>query len=159
MQDLQDRNGLTGARNFIGVSSIPLKFQKTIASISELQPFDETEADAVAIASIFGVDSDLVPKRAPSKYSNKIDGERKLWQNVIKAMAIERGIELSQAFYLPEGYIFYPDFSKVEILQDDKKTSFEADGILIDNLIKMKEAGQETTAFEKLKEKYDNISL
>lgn len=160
MEDLKSRNGLTGARNFIGVSSIPLKYQKTIASISELQPFDETEADAVAIASIFGVDSDLVPKRTPSKYSNKIDGERKLWQDVIKSMAIERGVELSQAFYLPEGYVFYPDFSKVEILQDDKKTSYEADSILIDNLIKMKETGQEVpNAFDKLKDKYENISL
>lgn len=160
MKDLQNKNGLTGAKNFIGVSSIPLKFQKTMATISELMPFDETEADAVAIASIFGVDSDLVPKRAPSKYSNKIDGERKLWQTVIKSMAIERGVELSQAFYLPDGLVFYPDFSQVEILQDDKKTSFEADKILIENLLTLRDANQDVSeALQKLEDKYKNMSL
>jgi hypothetical protein len=160
MKDLQERNGLTGARNFLGVSSIPLKFQKTIGTIAELQPFDETEADAVAIASIFGLDADLVPKRTPSKFANKIDGERKLWQTVIKSTAIERGVELSKAFYLPDNLVLYPNFSNVEILQEDKKTSFEADSILIDNLIKMQGAGQDVpNAFQKIKDKYESISL
>lgn len=159
LKDLKDRNGLTGNRNFVGISSIPLKFIKTIASIQELQPFDETEADAVAIASIFGLDSDLVPKRVPSKYSNKIDGERKLWQTVIKSMAIERGAELSAALYLPEGLVLYPDFSKVEILQEDKKTGFEADKVMIENLTSLQENGIDVKEnFDKLKEKYDGIN-
>lgn len=160
LADLKNRNGLTGDKNFIGVSSVPLKFTKTVASISELQPFDETEADAVAIASIFGLDADLVPKRNPSKFANKIDGERKLWQTVIKSNAIERGEELSRAFYLPENLVFYPDFSQVEILQEDKKTSFEADSILIDNVIKLKEQGQKVDeTFKKLTDKYNNFNI
>lgn len=160
LEDLKQRNGLTGDKNFIGVSSVPLKFIKTVGTIAELQPFDETEADAVAIGSIFGLDADLIPKRNPSKYANKIDGERKLWQTVIKSMAIERGKELSKSYYLPKGIIFYPDFTKVEILQDDKKVSYEADGILIDNLSKLKAEGQTVVeAMEKLTEKYNNLNL
>lgn len=160
LTDLKNRNGLTGDKNFIGVSSVPLKFTKTIASISELQPFDETEADAVAIASIFGLDADLVPKRNPSKFANKIDGERKLWQTVIKATAIERGEELSRAFYLPDNLVFYPDFSQVEILQEDKKVSFEADSILIDNIVKLKEQGQNVDdTFKKITDKYNNLNI
>ena len=160
MKDLKDRNGLTGNKNFIGVSSVPLKFIKTVGTISELQPFDETEADAVAIASIFGLDADLVPKRNPSKFANKIDGERKLWQTVIKANAIERGEELEKAFYLPDNLTFYPDFSQVEILQEDKKTSFEADSILIDNAIKLKEQGKKVDeTLNKLTDKYNKLSI
>lgn len=160
LTDLKNRNGLTGDKNFIGVSSVPLKFTKTIASISELQPFDETEADAVAIASIFGLDADLVPKRNPSKFANKIDGERKLWQTVIKSVAIERGEELSRAFYLPDNLVFYPNFSQVEILQEDKKVSFEADSILIDNIVKLKEQGQKVDdTFKKITDKYNNLNI
>ena len=160
LDDMKNRNGLTGNRNFVGVSSIPLQFIKTIASIQELQPFDETEADAVAIASVFGLDADLVPKRAPSKFANKIDGERKLWQTVIKSTAIERGLELSKVFYLPENVIFYPDFTTVEILQEDKKTSFEADKVLIENLTALSTAGQDVSAnYKKIKDKYDSLMM
>lgn len=160
IKDLKERNGLTGNKNFIGISSIPLQFIKTIASIQELQPFDETEADAVAIAGVFGLDSDMVPKRNSSKYSNKIDGERKLWQTVIKSQAIERGLELSKSFYLPENVIFYPDFTTVEILQEDKKTSFEADKVLIENLTALAEAGQDVSVnYAKIKEKYDGLMM
>lgn len=158
MKDLKDRNGLTGNKNFVGISSIPLKFIKTIGTIKELEPFDETEVDAMAIASIFGLDSDLVPKRAPSKYSNKIDGERKLWQTVIKSVAIERGVELAQAYYLPDGLVFYPNFQNVEILQEDKKTSYDADKVLIENLVSLKENGVAVEEnFKKIKDKYDSI--
>src|SRR5690606_11956130 len=158
MKDLQNRNGLTGSKNFIGISSIPMKFIKTIGTISEIQPFDETEVDAMAIASIFGLDADLVPKRAPSKYSNKIDGERKLWQTVIKSTAIERGVELAEAYYLPDDLTFYPNFQNVEILQEDKKTSYEADEILIRNLASLKENGVSVEEnFAKIKDKYDSI--
>ena len=158
MKDLQNRNGLTGSKNFIGISSIPMKFIKTIGTISEIQPFDETEVDAMAIASIFGLDADLVPKRAPSKYSNKIDGERKLWQTVIKSTAIERGVELAEAYYLPDDLTFYPNFQNVEILQEDKKTSYEADEILIRNLASLKENGVKVEDnFAKIKDKYDSI--
>lgn len=160
LADLQNRNGLTGNKNFIGLSSIPLQFIKTLGTIAELQPFDETEADAVAIASIFGLDSDLVPKRSPSKFANKIDGERKLWQTVIKSMAIERGLELSKSYYLPENIIFYPDFTTVEILQEDKKTSFEADKVLIENLAALGENGQDVSAnYAKIKDKYDGLMM
>lgn len=159
LDDLKERNGLTGDKNFIGISSIPLKFIKTVASIQELQPFDETEADAVAIASIFGLDGDLIPKRNPSKYANKLDGERKLWQTVIKSMAIERGKEISEALYLPENVVLYPDFSKVEILQEDKKTAFEADKIMIENLTSLQEQGIDVQEnYQKIKDKYDGIN-
>ena len=160
IKDLKNRNGLTGDRNFIGVTNIPLKFIKTIASIDELKPFEETEADAVAIAGIFGVPSSIVPKKSEPKYSNSEQAEKKVWQNIIKPMAIERGKELAKVYQLPEGVVFYPDFSKVEILQEDKKTSYESDTILLDNLARLKEQGEDVSkALTKLKEKYNSIDI
>jgi hypothetical protein len=57
---------------------------------------------------------------------------------------------------LPDEIEFYPDFSQVEALQEDKKTGLESDGILLDNLAKMTEAGQDVKqAYSNLKEKYN----
>ena len=104
--------------------------------------------------------SSIVPKKSEPKYSNAITAEKKIWQDVIRSMAIERGKELSKAYHLPEGVVFYPDFTKVEILQEDKKVAFESDAILIENLSKLKEQGEDITeALSKLKEKYNSIDI
>lgn len=160
LADLTKRNGLTGDRNFIGVTNIPLKFLKTIATIDELKPFDETEADAVAIAGIFGIPSSIVPKRSEPKYSNANESERKVWQNIIKPYAVERGQELARVFQLPDGVTLYPDFSQVEILQEDKKVSLESDKIIIENLAKLREQGEDVSeAFAKITDKYNSLDI
>lgn len=154
--DLQKRNGITGNKNFVGVSAIPLQFIKTLGTIKELEPFTETEANAIVIAGIFGVDQELLPTKGNSTYSNKPEAEKALWQNVIKGVCIDEAKDLTEAFYLPEDIEFYPDFSNVEALQEDKKTGLESDGILIDNLSKLKAEGQNVDqAFENITDKYN----
>lgn len=156
LKDLQERNGLTGNKNFVGISGIPLKFIKTMGTISELQPFEETEANAITIAGAFQVDPELIPRKGSSTFTNKNDAEKALWQNVIKPMAEDKAKDLTKAFYLPDGIIFKPNFDAVEALQEDKKTAYESDGILIDNLAKLTEAGQNMTqAYSNLNEKYN----
>lgn len=156
LKDLQDRNGITGNKNFIGISSIPLQFIKTLGTIAELQPFEETESNAVTIAGIFGVDPELIPRKGSSTFTNKNDAEKGLWQNVVKAVCEEEARLLDKAFYLPDGIVHRPNFSKVEALQEDKKTALESDGVLLDNLAKMKEAGANTTnAYKNLEDKYN----
>lgn len=156
LKDLQDRNGLTGNKNFIGISSIPLKFIQTLGTIKDLQPFEETEANAVAIAGAFQVDPELVPRKDHSTYTNKIVAEKTLWQNVIKPMAEDKAKELTKVYYLPDGVIFRPNYDNVEALQEDKKTGYESDAIMIDNLAKLTEAGQDMSqAYNNLNEKYN----
>lgn len=156
LTDLQKRNGITGDKNFIGISAIPLQFIKTLGTIAELQPFEETEENAIKIAGIYGVDPEIIPRKGSSTFTNKNDAEKGLWQNVIKSMCEDKAKDLDKAFYLPDEIEFYPDFSKVEALQEDKKTALESDGILLDNLQKMTEAGQDMNqAYSNLKEKYD----
>lgn len=156
LNDLQSRNGLTGNKNFIGISAIPLQFIKTLGTIAELQPFEETEENAIKIAGIFGVDPEIIPRKGSSTFTNKNDAEKGLWQNVIKSICEDQAKDLTKIYYLPEDLEFFPDLSKVEALQEDKKTGLESDSILIDNLAKLTEAGQKMDqAYSNLNEKYN----
>lgn len=156
IKDLQDRNGVTGNKNFIGISAIPLQFIKTLGTIQELQPFEETEENAIKIAGIYGVNKELIPRKGSSTFTNQNDAEKGLWQNVVKSICEDKANDLSKIFYLPEEIEFYPDFSEVEALQEDKKVSLEADTIAIDNIIKLTEAGQDMKqALANLKDKYN----
>lgn len=137
VKDLNNRNGVTGNKNFIGISSIPLKFLKTLGTISELQPFEETEENAIKIAGAFGVNKELIPRKGSSTFTNQKDAEKGLWQNVVKSICWDEAKDLTKAYYLPEEWEFRPDFSGVECLQEDKKTSYETDGVYLDNLIKI----------------------
>lgn len=156
LKDLQERNGLTGNKNFVGISSIPLKFIQTLGTIKDLQPFEETEANAVAIAGAFQVDPELVPRKGSSTFTNKEMAEKGLWQNVIKPMAEDKAKDLTKAFYLPDGIVFRANFDHIEALQEDKKTALESDSVFIDNLDKLREAGQDVNqAYTNLTDKYN----
>lgn len=139
VKDLNSRNGITGNKNLIGISSVPLKFLKTLGTISELQPFEETEENAIKIAGAFGVNKELIPRKGSSTYTNQKDAEIGLWQNVIKSICEDEAKDLTKAYYLPDHLEFRPDFSNVECLQEDKKISYETDGIYLDNLTKIQQ--------------------
>lgn len=157
VKDLQDRNGITGKKNFIGISSIPLQFIKTLGTISELEPFKETEADMITIGGLYGVSKYLLPISEGTTFTNQKDAEKGLWQNVIKGRCEDRAKDMNKWFSLPEGLTFYPDFSTVEALQEDKKTALESDAILIDNMAKLTEAGQNVSqGYRNLTDKYND---
>jgi len=156
LKDLQDRNGLIGDKNFIGMSSVPLQFIKTLGTISELEPFDETLENAIKIAGIFGVNKELIPKKDNATFSNQMIAEKSFWQNVVKGSAYDVAKTLNKVYYLPEEWSFEPNFSGIEALQEDKKAGFEADGLMIDNLDKLKANGIDMgDAYLKIQERYN----
>ena len=53
--ELLEEYNIARLNNIKGISSVPLEFIKTLATISELEPFREVTADSIAIAAIFGV--------------------------------------------------------------------------------------------------------
>lgn len=157
INDIMSRNGLTGDKKLLAVSSIPLSFIKTLGTISELQPFEETEADGIAIAGIFGVDKELIPKKASSTYTNKQNAEVSLWQNVIKGICWDVCRSLDGLFLLENGRHFVPIFDDVEVLQTDAKTKLEGDGLMIDNILKIESSGlQDNELLKKIIESYAN---
>ena len=141
LKDLQDRNGLIGDKNFIGMSSVPLQFIKTLGTIKELEPFDETLENAIKIAGVFGVNKELIPKKDNATFTNQTIAEKSFWQNVIKAFAYDTAKSLNKIYYLPDNWTFSPNFTGIEALQEDKKAGLEADGLFIDNLDKLKANG------------------
>lgn len=156
LKDLQDRNGLTGDKNFIGMSSVPLQFIKTLGTIKELEPFDETLENAIKIAGVFGVNKELIPKKDNATFSNQMIAEKSFWQNVIKGTAYDVANSLNKIYYLPDTWSFVPNFSGIEALQEDKKAGFEADGLLIDNLDKLRANGIDMTeAYLTIQERYN----
>lgn len=162
LNDILDRNGLTGDKNLWTVSAIPLKFIKTLGTISELQPFEETQADALQLAGIFGVDKDLVPLKEGTTFTNKTQAEKGLYQNVVKGIANNKAETFTKALGLNQiGLRLVPKYNDVAVLQEDKETSFTGDGLLLDNLVNMKNAGfiKESDAIDianKITEKYKN---
>lgn len=156
LKDLQDRNGLIGDKNFIGMSSVPLQFIKTLGTIKELEPFDETLENAIKIAGVFGVNKELLPKKDNATFSNQTIAEKSFWQNVIKAFANDTAKSLNKIYYLPDNWTFMPNFTGIEALQEDKKAGLEADGLFIDNLDKLKANGIDMTeAYLTIQERYN----
>ena len=156
LKDLQDRNGLIGDKNFIGMSSVPLQFIKTLGTIKELEPFDETLENAIKIAGIFGVNKELIPKKDNATFTNQTIAEKSFWQNVIKAFAYDTAKSLNKIYYLPENWTFMPNFTGIEALQEDKKAGLEADGLFIDNLDKLKANGIDVEkAYLTIQERYN----
>ena len=141
MDDLQKRDGLTGDKNLIGISSIPVKYIETLAKIKDLEPFKETYADAITIAGKFKIDKELIPKEGSTTFSNKEAVEIALWQNTIMPIAKDVAKTLTNVYYLPEGMRFKANFDDIQILQTDRKVSSEADKIELENIMKMRELG------------------
>jgi hypothetical protein len=119
-KEFQNTYGLSANKHQVGVTSSPVDFIKTAMSIKELQPFDETLADALAIYATLRVPRHLCPSKEQSTYANADADMKNFYGDVIIPMA-EKYAEKWTAFLgIPNRYI-YADFSKVMILQEDKK--------------------------------------
>ncbi len=116
---------LTKHNNIKGISSIPLEFISTLATIKDLEPFREVMADAIAIAAVYGVKKELLGRETDTTFNNQRDAERFLWQNTIKSVAMDMSEMLERLMEVERGEHIIPDFSKIEILQDDEATRVE----------------------------------
>jgi len=125
--------------NIKGISSVPLEFIKTLATISELEPFREVQADSIAIAAVYGVKKELLGRETDTTFNNQRDAERFLWQNTIKSVAFDASEMLESLFSLKPNEHIIPDFSNIEVLQDDESTRIKTLSEKIDVYAKIKE--------------------
>lgn len=79
----QQDYGLSRNKSQIILSDVALDFLRMNMSIQELQPFDETFADAVQIAGAFGIPSVLIPRKDQSTFSNQDSAEVSVYDNVV----------------------------------------------------------------------------
>src|SRR5690606_27378080 len=113
LEDMRNTDGISGNKNFVGISSYPLKAIETLGKIKDLEPFRETFTDMITIGGIYEVDKELLPKEASTTFSNKKDVEKHLWQNTIIPYSEDLCKVLNDAFWLPEDMEFKVDVSHI----------------------------------------------
>lgn len=128
VKELTDTYGLGEGQYPFGVSSFPLGFVRTNLSITELQPFDETLADAIAIAGAFGIPSVLVPRKDQSTFSNQATAEKAVYSSVVIPLAKRFCKDFTTFLCMEQGgtkYYLDCDFSDVDCLQEGLKEAEE----------------------------------
>lgn len=126
LKQANDMYGLTEGKYPYGISDVKLSFVRTNLSISELEPFEETLADAVAIAGVFGIPPVLIPRKDQSTYSNQANAEKSVYSSVIIPLVKRFCEEFTYFLGLDkDGLYLDADFSGVDCLQTGKKEEQE----------------------------------
>jgi len=156
IKDMNNRFGLTGDRQIKAVSDTPLAGLNTLVSIKDLMPLEETVANFLAIAGVFGVDKDLLPLKDGTTFTNKEVAEAKIWSDIAVTYANDICNDLTNMFGLTNEKIAVKT-DNIGFLQSNRKLELESDKILIENLTALRDAGIDTTMqLNKLYEKYGN---
>jgi hypothetical protein len=147
LKEINSKNGITGKRNFWGVSSIPMEFVETMGKIKDLMPFEETLENTIKIASIFQIPAGLVHTKYHSTYNNQDADEIKLWENTLISV-VENACELWSKFTMLSsvGYKIRPDYSSVSALNKNKESKEDYLSKKLANLEKMKQMNPENSS-------------
>lgn len=117
-REFNNTYGIIGGRDTVSVTALPVDFIKTAGSIQELQPFDETLADAVAIYATLRVPRHLVPSKDQSTFSNADADMISFYDDVIIPWAQKYAQIWTKAFKLSDTRRYIcPDFSHISVLQ------------------------------------------
>lgn len=131
LKEWTDNYGLDSAKSQISIVDVPTEFVRINMSIQELQPFEETLADACQIAGIFGVPSVLIPRKDMAKYENQNIAEISVYDNVIIPEAKKYVQSLTRFLGLDKSGLYLDvDFSHVNVLQQRDKGRAETKKII-----------------------------
>lgn len=119
LDDINSTYGLTGNKALWGISGVPVEFVKTISSIAELLPFEETLEDSIKIAGVFQIKAGLIPRKDQSTYDNQAGDERSVWENAIMSVA-ESFCRYWKSACLIQGYDVSVDYSSVSCLKTNE---------------------------------------
>lgn len=116
----QQTYGLHRGKNQVGVTAAPLEYVSTSMSIQELQPFEETLADANVIYKTLRVPKHFVPSKDNSTFNNAESDTRAFYDDVILPYANKYAQGWNEKFKIPNRYI-KADFSHIAVLKSNKK--------------------------------------
>jgi hypothetical protein len=120
--------GLTGSKSPVGVLGVPVDFVKVAATISELEPFTETEADAEVIFSIYKVPMELGPNRKGATFENQNQARKRVYEAIAIPRAKALYKSLTTWLKLDEvGLYLDVDFSHIHVLQENLKEKSAVD--------------------------------
>lgn len=120
VEDFDEANGIVGAKSPVNITALPVEFVRTSMSIQELQPFDETLADACAIYAVLRVPPHLIPSKDKSTFNNANSDMKSFYIDVIIPWAKKYAQIWTTSLAIPRRYI-KPDYSHIAALQEDKK--------------------------------------
>lgn len=136
------RHGLGQGQFPVGVADAPIDYIKIGATISELEPFKETLADACAIYGVLGVPDNLIPGADKKSYENFAQADRALFQNVVIPKANMYMQSISNKLGLTEAKLYlHASFDNVESLQENKTEKASWKSKNFDTGLKMFQAG------------------
>ena len=122
----QGTYGINNGKSPVGVTSAPLEYISTAMSIQELQPFDETLADANVIYKTLRVPKHFVPSKDNSTFANADADTVAFYDDVIIPYANKYAQSWSEKFNIPNRYI-KADYSHIAVLQANKKEKAEVE--------------------------------
>ena len=130
LNEYQNTYGVTGDRNPLAITSVPMDFVRTAMSISELQPFDETLQDAVSIYATLRVPRHLVPSKDRSTYANADADMKSFYSDVVIPWA-ERYAQAWTIFFKLDEIRRYirPNYKHAHVLQENRKEAADVDKI------------------------------
>lgn len=137
VKDILERDGLTGKRNIWGISGVPIEFVKTLATISELMPLDETLECSIKIAAPFLIPADLIPRKDNPKYDNHAGMEQAVWENGLLSMADTVAANLTKMFRFKNAKIMF-DYSNVSALAENETSKEQLITAKLSNIEKLK---------------------
>lgn len=126
LKDYNDTYGVSGNKNPTMVTGVPVSFVRFNMSIQELQPFDETLLDAIAIAGEYNVPSVLIPRKDQATFSNQGSAEKSLYENVVIPEANNLCSALNSFLGLEnDGIYLSVSFDHIPVLQPNAKEKAE----------------------------------
>lgn len=156
LDDINSRNGITGRKNLWGVSGVPIEFVKTLATISELMPLEETLECSIKIASAFQIPAGLVPRKDQSTYDNQAEQESGVWENGLMGMDQTVNENLAQNFGLKKlGLSIKSDYSTVSALNQNAGKKEDLISKRVANLKGLKELSPELNITEEVNKIYE----
>jgi len=161
LKDINNRNGITGRRNFWGISGVPLEFVNTLADIQKLMPFDETLEDTIKIASTFQIPAVLASRKDQSTFDNQETAERVVWENTIMSVVQTVCEFFTKTAHLDKAELsIQADYSTVSCLQTNETQRQAAIAAELANVQTLAAIAPETDTkklIEKIMIKYDMI--
>jgi hypothetical protein len=152
--DLKERHGLVGKKNIFGISGTPIEFIKTLATISDLMPLDETLECSIKIAAPFQIPAGLIPRKDQSTFDNQASNEQSVWENGLLSMAETVCQNLTKMFVLPSTVKIMLDSSNVSALTKNESDKEDLTLKKLANIEKMKTLSPELDITQKVNEIY-----
>lgn len=125
--------GITGGRDNILITNVPIEFIRFSQSIQELMPFDETLEDAVQIAGKYNIPSVLIPRKDQGTFSNQAGAEKSLYENTVIPEAKAFCQALNSFLGLENDGLFLDvSFEDIPALQENSKEKAITDKLVSD---------------------------